>query len=235
MVRPEVSVAALDGHILLWIAIPLFVAIFVAAAIASSKRRKNLAAWCQARGLRFDESRVEHLDQVFPHCQCFALGDRRHGYNQIRGRLNGREVWGFDYEYTTGSGKSQTTHTMSAVSVQSGFPLKPLLIRPEGFFDKVAEFFGAEDIKFESAEFSRKFCVKSPDRKWAYDVLHERTMEFLLSSGERYTIQFDGMNVVVWKEAQFAVADYDAAVGVACGILDRMPAYLVQQQQTETV
>ena len=39
-----------------------------------------------------------------------------------------------------------------------------------------------DDIDFESDEFSRKFYVQSSDRKFAYDVLHPRMMEFLLQT-----------------------------------------------------
>ena len=57
----------------------------------------------------------------------------------------------------------------------------PLLIRPEGIFDKIKSVIGFDDIDFESAEFSRKFYVKSTDKRFAYDVLHPRMMEFLLA------------------------------------------------------
>ena len=56
-----------------------------------------------------------------------------------------------------------------------------LLIRPEGLFDKIKGAFGFDDIDFESEEFSRRFHVKSSDRRFAYDVLHPRMMEFLLA------------------------------------------------------
>ena len=55
-----------------------------------------------------------------------------------------------------------------------------LLIRPEGVFDKMAGAFGFDDIDFESAEFSRQFYVKSPDRRFAYDVVNAGMMDFLL-------------------------------------------------------
>ena len=56
-----------------------------------------------------------------------------------------------------------------------------LLIRPEGFFDKVAGAFGFDDIDFESEEFSRAFFVKSSDKRFAYDVLHPRMLELLMA------------------------------------------------------
>ena len=43
--------------------------------------------------------------------------------------------------------------------------------------------FGYQDIKFESAEFSKTFCVRSPDKKFAYDVCNAKMMEYLLVKG----------------------------------------------------
>ena len=49
--------------------------------------------------------------------------------------------------------------------------MKPIIIQPENLVD---------DIDFESAEFSTKFYVKNVDKKYAYDLIHPRMMEFLL-------------------------------------------------------
>ncbi len=65
-----------------------------------------------------------------------------------------------------------------------------LLIRREGLFDKLAGAFGFDDIDFESVEFSRRFHVKSPDKRFAYDVIHARMMEFLLA-GEAAAIDIE--------------------------------------------
>ncbi len=40
------------------------------------------------------------------------------------------------------------------------------------------------DISFESNEFSRRFRVKSRDKKFAYDVCHPRMIDFLLANDD---------------------------------------------------
>jgi hypothetical protein len=55
-----------------------------------------------------------------------------------------------------------------------------VLVRSENLFDKVSSMLGFDDIDFESSEFSRKFCVKSPDKRFAYDLFTPRMMEFFL-------------------------------------------------------
>jgi hypothetical protein len=66
--------------------------------------------------------------------------------------------------------------------LEQSFP--ELTIAPEGIFSKVAQAFGYDDIDFESHEFSRKFCVRSRDKKFAYDVCHARMIEYLLANND---------------------------------------------------
>lgn len=55
-----------------------------------------------------------------------------------------------------------------------------LFLRKENTGDKIIGGIGFDDIDFESEEFSRKFWVKSDEKKYAYDVIHPGMMEFLL-------------------------------------------------------
>ena len=55
--------------------------------------------------------------------------------------------------------------------------------------DKIAGALGFHDINFESSEFSRKFHIKCADKKFAYDVIHPRMMEFLLAAAQRGDIE----------------------------------------------
>ncbi len=212
----------------IFIFIVVAIALFIFGAMAAARRRKELAAWAAGRGLRFDSRKDRGMDERFPF-KCLQCGHSRFAHNISEGEIDGLHVTAFDYQYTTGSGKNQQTHTLSAVIVRSRFPLKPLFIRREGLFDKITEFFGMDDIDFESAEFSRKFFVKSPDKKWAYDVIHQRMMEFLLESPE-FTIEFSGMNMIVWRTGRLKPAGFDDAVNLAVGILQRIPEYVVKEQ-----
>lgn len=218
----------------------LFLAVIAGVAIysmlAASKRRQELQRWAMGRGLRFDPEDDASFESRFPEFPCLSEGDgERYAYNVMRGPWGSVPLRAFDYHYVTHStdskGNRQTHHhRFSAVMIECPWPLKPLMIRPEGLLDKVAAFFGHEDINFESAEFSRKFCVKSPDKRWAYDVIHARTMAFLLTQ-PRYHVQFAGSRVMVWDTATFTPQEFESAIGVATGIVDRFPDYLKEQLQ----
>lgn len=217
--------------------IVLIAAVVITVAIVSSilarKRRQEMAAWAQALGFSFSPEKDYSFDERFSQFKILCQGENRYAYNIITGKHADRALCTFDYHYETHStdskGNRQTHHhVFSAVIVNTGLPLKPLLIRPEGLFDKVAGFFGFDDIDFESAEFSRTFFVKSPDRKWAYDVIQQPTMAFLLEA-PRFTLEFAGSQILAARGRAFAVADFNAALEIIEGVLARLPGYLQRE------
>jgi len=215
--------------------ITIFVFLFVAVLIVvglwfGAKRKKELAAWATNAGLAFSPRSDHTFDDRYPEFGCLRRGHSRSAYNIASGSWNSRPLEAFDYRYVTGHGKNRSTHTFSAVILGSGLSLKPLQIRSENLFDKLTEFFGLDDIDFESAQFSREFHVKSPDKKWAYDVLHQRTMEFLLNN-PKFSIEFDSEHVICWRNRRFDLRTRESAIEVVEGILDRLPEYLVRAQK----
>jgi hypothetical protein len=204
--------------------------------MAAAKRRKELAAWGSSKGLTFDEAKDRSTDERFPAFKCLRQGDGRYSFNHLRGRWSKYDFLGFDYHYETHStdskGHRQTHHHhFSAVILGTPLRLRPLFIRPEGFFDKLSAAFGFDDIDFESTEFSKRFYVKSPDKKWAYDVLHARTMQFLLDRPAHW-VQLEANHAIVWRERTFQPRDFETATGVLSGVLDALPEYLVKELQT---
>lgn len=196
----------------------------------SAKRKKELSTWATQVGLSFSSSPDRSFDDRYPHFGCLRRGHSRYAYNVASGPWNNRWLEAFDYRYVTGHGKNRSTHTFSAIIIRSQLVLKPLRIRSENAFDKLTEFFGADDIDFESDKFSREYHVKSPDKKWAYDVLHQRTIEFLLTQ-PKYSIEFDTGSIICWRNRKFTPPVRENAIHVIEGILDRMPEYVVREQQ----
>lgn len=208
------------------------VALIVWGAIAAAKRRKELAAWAAANGLQYRDTKDGSFDERFPF-SCLKQGTGRYAYNLMDGTRDERGILAFDYHYETHStdskGRRQTHHHhFSAVILDTRLPLKPLFMRPEGFFDKVTEFFGYDDIDFESAEFSRKFYVKSPDKRWAFDVIHQETMEFLLGA-PRFHLEMNGPHVMAWRGSTFRPPEFGDALTVAGGVVERLPRSLLKE------
>ena len=174
---------------------PLMIGLAVYAVVAGHKkakrRRDELWAIANEFGLRFHPQRDRQHDDFYAHFEIFRRGDNRTAFNTLIGEhafnnhRTGVKGGDFRYTVTTGSGKDRktTTYTFSYLIIHLPFPNTPdLLIRPEHFFDKLAGVFSSRDIDFESEEFSRRFMVASPDRKFAYDICHPRMIEFLLKT-----------------------------------------------------
>ena len=168
-----------------------FVAVGITLAVlgwkAAKRRREELQALARELGLRFSPDHDYRHDDRYPQFEAFQRGSSRYAYNTLRAELplfgeSCRVVAG-DYHYETkdSDDKGTTTHTFSFLIVHPPWPTPRLLVRPEGMLDKLAGLVGFEDIDFESAEFSKRFFVKSSDKRFAYDVLHPRMMEFLLA------------------------------------------------------
>ena len=218
------------------IVIVIFIVIVIYSIISAAKRRKELAAWAGLKGLNYTNTKDYGMDDKYSQFGVLRKGERRYAYNIMSGNWDDLSITAFDYHYETHSrdskGRRQTHHHhFSSVILKSDIPLKPLFIRPEGFFDKITEFFGFDDIDFESAEFSKKFFVKAGDRKWAYDVIHTRTMQYLLDN-PTFTIQFDdNSNIIAYRNKKFKVEEFETAADLIKGLLDLMPGYLVKQQK----
>jgi len=154
------------------------------------QRLADLRALAQRLGWQFDENEDYDYDSQFSQFSDFCHGGDRYAYNTLVGNLQiGEQAWPVrmgDYHFTTTSsdGKTTTTHhhSFSYCLVKLPYPSVPdLRIRREGFFDSIAGAFGFDDINFESAEFSKRFHVKSSDKRFAYDVVCPAMMEFLLA------------------------------------------------------
>jgi len=102
------------------------------------------------------------------------------------------------------------------------------LIRPEGVWDKLAAAFGFDDIDFESAEFSRKFLVKAGDKRFAYDVLHPRMMEFLLAEAPPMIDIEDGDLCLSDGRKRWTPEQFEAQLAFARRFAEQLPRHLLQ-------
>lgn len=173
------------------ILIVLVVVLIIAGAIWShqqaAKRREALQQFANQLNLSFYPGHDHSLDEQFPFLNSLCQGDNRYACNILTGTYRGHSICVFDYHYETTStdldGNRQTSHHYFAFFIlffDKQFP--ELLISREGWASKFVQFLGFDDIDFESAEFSRKFLVKSRDKKFAYDICHGQMIEYLLQN-----------------------------------------------------
>jgi len=152
-------------------AIIIIVLILAAAVIvytyyADRKRALEFEQLSREMGFTFDANGgdLEGLfsKQVF---RLFGYGHRKRIRNTLGGKRREVEVRLFEYTYTTGSGKNQSSSSQTvALYTLEGQALPDFEIKPEGLFDKLASKLGRVEIDFaEDAEFSNKFQLTSAD------------------------------------------------------------------------
>lgn len=213
----------------------IIVAIAVTASVIERKRRAALAEFASRCGLSFRPERDYELAKRFQWLDALARGSNRYAYNIVSGTWKDHEVLLFDYHYqiTTSNGKTTRTshHHISVFTLTLPAAFPELRIVPENFGSKIAQAFGWEDIDFESAEFSRKFVVRSKDRKFAYDVCHPRMMEFLLEH-PTLQVEIEGQIMATWSTGRLQPEAIGQCLDRSVALRKLMPDYLFSESGT---
>jgi hypothetical protein len=208
----------------------LIIAFAIIGARAAKKRREELAALALRLGLSYRADKDYDMTDRFEFLEALDKGNNRYAYNILSGVYQGHEVLVFDYHYETHStdskGRRQTHHhhfSFFILMLPQSFP--ELSIAREGFLSKVAQAFGYDDIDLESAEFSRAFCVRSKDKKFAYDVCNGQMMEYLLANRD-LSIELENRALALAFGKCLAAPEIEANLGRLVEIRSRLPEYL---------
>jgi hypothetical protein len=215
----------------------VIVAVLVVAAIGAiygmiqaRKRREGLFELAQRLGLDFSAAEDYELADRYGFLKQLAQGENRYARNILSGTYQQNQVLAFDYHYEThttdSKGHQQTQdHWFSFFILTLPMVFPDLTIRRENFLTKVAEVFGYQDIKFESAEFSKAFCVRSPDKKFAYDVCNAKMMEYLLANRD-LSVEIENQVLALAFNTRLSVEQIEADLQRLVEIRSRLPEYL---------
>ena len=195
------------------------------------KRTNELRAFAQEMGLTFSQARDSTADKRFARFAMFKRGRSRRAWNIMRGQvaLAGHDVnveLG-DFRYTVGSGKDQKTYKFSyMVAVNPIGTCPETIVRREGIFDRVKGMLGFDDIDFESADFSKKFHVSSDDKRFAYDLISQEMMEFMLQNPPS-AMELDGELVCISDgSSRWKAGDFRSSMRWFGSMLERWPRHL---------
>jgi len=218
------------GGILLVLLVVLVVAAAIFGALAAKRRREELSSLAARLGLRFSAENDHKLANRFVFLNHLAQGSNRYAFNVLSGEYQENEVLVFDYHYETHStdskGNRQTHHHyFSFFILMLPVSVPELRITKEGLFSKIAQAFGYDDIDFESAEFSRAFCVRSKDKKFAYDVCHARMMEYLLANRD-VNLEIEDRALALAFDTRLSVPEIEYNLQRLQEIRRRLPEYL---------
>jgi hypothetical protein len=193
--------------------------------IQSRKRREGLFELAQRLGLNFSAAEDYGLADQYGFLKQLAQGENRYANNMLSGNYQQNEILAFDYHYTTGSGKSREEHNLSFFILTMPVLFPDLTIRRENFLTKVAGVFGYQDIKFESAEFSKAFCVRSPDKKFAYDVCNAKMIEYLMANRD-LSVEIENQVLALAFNTRLSVEQVESNLRRLVEIRSRLPEYL---------
>ncbi len=201
----------------------LFAIALISTWLRGSRRLKTVMAVAKLQGLRFLHKDDRNIPQRYSEFICLRQGRNHWAFNLLEGKWDGWPVLAFDYHYSIRFGKRDHHHYFSAVILESEIPLKPLLILADRKSWQLAREFGFQEIRFDSAEFSSDFIVRAADKEWAEKTLNSDVIQFLLNS-PRFSIQFNERRLMVFHNDLMEHKDYESAVGVITGILERLPS-----------
>jgi len=213
---------------------------------AQAARRDALARVAAEQGMRFDAKPRDWgggwLSSRSPLAPfpVFQKGHSRRSTNHVEGKLRAwdRElpatVADYRYKITSGTGKNRRTRTYQLsfllLRLPFGHRVPWLCVRREHLGHKIAAVAGFDDIDFESAEFSRRFHVTSKDRRFAYNLIDPRMIEFLLDVEPPEIAINEGFLLVTPAAGSrlWAPQDFAAACRWTEDFLARWPQFVVK-------
>lgn len=212
--------------------IAIIIVVVVFSYLNDKKRRQAMLDLAARLGLQFDPEKDRGLAEHYNFLNKLRAGSNRYVFNKFSGNYQGHDVSAFDYHFETHStdskGHRQTHHHYSSCFVlhlPRSFP--ELVIGREGFLSKIAQALGYDDIDFESHEFSRKFCVRSSDKKFAYDVCNARMMEYLLANDD-LTIEIDRNVLALTFDARLDPTRIEPTLNRLVALRSLLPNYLFE-------
>jgi len=203
----------------------IFCIVLVLGYISSLKRREAMAAVSAKLGLHFMPGKDRGMARRYRFLDKLRRGSQRYAFNVLSGSYQGHEVLLFDYHYRTGSGKNTHHHYLSFFILHLQVSFQELIIAPEGIFSKIAQAVGYDDIDFESHEFSRKFCVRSKNKKFAYDVCNARMIDFLLSNTD-LSIEIEDKVLAISFNSRLAPEQIEPNLNRLITVRSLLPDYL---------
>lgn len=189
------------------------------------KRRQSLRAFVGRFGFHYSESDpFGLLEYGF---QLLRRGDDRGCENVVWGRWKDLDFKAADYWYyeesTDSEGNTSRDYShFSIVMVDVECFLPNLSIARENLLTRFADHLGFHDIDFEYEEFNRAFQVKAENRKFAYELIDPRVMEWLLSIDHRLAFEVHAGAFLVYAR-RMKPEELLTLIGTAKEFRDRIP------------
>ncbi|HEY3760905.1 MAG TPA: DUF3137 domain-containing protein [Verrucomicrobiae bacterium] len=214
------------------VVVVVVVALVAAANQKQVRDQRSIDLFDLGKSLGFDEfcpNRDSGFVMGWGFLSPLSHGDDRYALNILRGIYQGQTLFIFDHHYRIGNGKEESHiyGTMLMLVEKQAFP--QLLIHHNSGQDRLEAVFGiGNEVKLESAEFSRAFSVRSQDKKFAFDVCNPQMMEFLLQNPDM-RLEINGPIISLAFEPLLPVDRIELNLQRLAQIRSLMPDFLFTQ------
>ncbi|MCC3765010.1 hypothetical protein K3N28_18280 [Glycomyces sp. TRM65418] len=163
---------------------------------ARQRRMAYCAAWAAHHGFHYlpSDPSVLAISRQPP----FTSGSGREALDVFRGTFRETHLHCFQYRYRTSDGENTSTHDYQVVAISLP-AMRPLLdIAHENSLSRRFD----KDLQFENQAFNDRFKIASPSPRFAYDVIHARTMEWMLADPRAHAIRwrFEGSWLMTFRK-----------------------------------
>ena len=205
----------------------LFVVVMVWLFTDWTGRRRILGAFAAEQGLEFYAKDQFDLPARFERFDLISRGLLRKASNVLHGSYQAHTLFAFDYHYHL-PGEAEET---SAVVFACDCRLPDLIIRTG---DILNEYPDAEIVRFESHEFNSCFRVQTGDKRFAYDVINPRMMEFLLGHLD-WRFEIRGAEVMIYPPLpkRWGPEQFRTAFGLVMEFLGLIPDFVWKEFGSE--
>ena len=197
-------------------------------------RRAQLAAYAAQRGWGYQPGVVRGWSTLFTAAP-FGIGVGRKARDVLSGTAGALPFVSFEYLYVDknvgrdpgGNGEVARTYFFSVVAVRLGWVVPRTEFLPEGVGQKIAEFFGGEDLNVESDAFNHEWRVRTKDERAAHSLLTPRTIARMIEpdfAGRAFFLE-NGY-IVHYAQQPRSEYDVDAMVDFCQQFLDLVPAFV---------
>jgi hypothetical protein len=166
----------------------------------------------------------------------FGRGSSRKAKHVLRGSWQGRSFIAFDYSYETSSSdakgnRSTQTHRFAVCALALPAPVPGLELTGENALTRIGGALGLPDLELESEAFNRRYRVHAADPRFAYDVLHPRTIQALLDRPTT-NVRMSGDAVVSWDKGRQTPEHLLATLDHLAVLVDGVPDWVWRDRTT---
>jgi hypothetical protein len=172
--------------------------------IRAQKRRQALTALAQQMGFTYEGDDWSGEGQApVTETALFQCGRRQAFHNIMVGAYAGLNAGLFDYQFTTGVGRSSRTYVQTVAAFwKGGLCLPEFAIYPEGIFEKLGNVFSHRDIHFDAhPEFSCRYVLRGPEEEKIRQLFSDGLVTFLesLDPARKWHLEGADTTIVLYR------------------------------------